>query len=57
MKLMSFCLGVALALLPPTAPAQRLPDDTALREQIRALDLAHADAIFKGDGQVGRPAA
>lgn len=29
--------------------AQQLPEDQLLKEQIRALDLAHADAIFKGD--------
>lgn len=27
----------------------QLPEDAALREQIRKLDLAHAEAIFKGD--------
>ena len=26
-------------------------DNTALREKIRKLDLAHADAIFKGDAE------
>jgi len=29
--------------------AQQLPRDAALEESIRALDLAHADAIFRGD--------
>lgn len=29
--------------------AQAAEDNAALREQIRALELAHADAIFKGD--------
>jgi ketosteroid isomerase-like protein len=29
--------------------AQQLPEDPALKEQIRKLDLAHAEAIFKGD--------
>jgi ketosteroid isomerase-like protein len=42
-------LVVLLLSLPPLARAQQLPEDPALREQIRALDLAHAQAIFKGD--------
>jgi ketosteroid isomerase-like protein len=29
--------------------AQQLPEDLALKEQIRKLDLAHAEAIFRGD--------
>jgi hypothetical protein len=29
--------------------AQQLPENLALKEQIRKLDLAHAEAIFKGD--------
>jgi hypothetical protein len=32
--------------------AQQLPEDPALKEQIRKLDLAHAEAIFKGDKAV-----
>ena len=33
------------------APSQQLqlPEDPALKEEIRRLDLAHAEAIFKGD--------
>jgi hypothetical protein len=29
--------------------AQQLPEDPALREQIRKLDIAHAEAIFEGN--------
>ena len=41
--------GLLLVLFPPLAGAQQLPADPALEAQIRALDLAHAQAIFKGD--------
>lgn len=49
MKLNYFCLSGLLAVSSLTASAQQLPEDPILKEQIRALDLAHADAIFKGD--------
>ena len=44
-------LALVLATLPAAASAGSLQQaaDTALQERIRALDLAHADAIFKGD--------
>lgn len=40
---------LALSCTAPFAPQLQLPEDPALKEQIRKLDLAHADAIFKGD--------
>lgn len=47
------CLVVAsvLALSCTASFAQQLqlPEDPALKEQIRKLDMAHAEAIFKGD--------
>lgn len=49
MRVISFCFAVLLVLLSLEATAQQLPEDLALKEQIRALDLAHADAIFRGD--------
>jgi ketosteroid isomerase-like protein len=49
MKAICLGLGVLLAAVGPAASAQQLPDDPALRAQIRALDLAHAQAIFDGD--------
>jgi ketosteroid isomerase-like protein len=42
-------MSVLLLGLVPLAGAQQLSADPVLREQIRALDLAHAEAIFKGD--------
>jgi hypothetical protein len=39
------CLGV----FPMSAWAQQSPANEALQEKIRKLDLAHANAIFKGD--------
>lgn len=38
-----------LAGLTGITPAQQLPADSRLGNRIRALDLAHAEAIFKGD--------
>ena len=38
------CGGPALV-----AQQVQLPENPALKEQIRMLDLAHAEAIFKGD--------
>jgi hypothetical protein len=49
MKAISFCVAVLLVLLSLNTTAQQRPEDLALKEQIRALDLAHADAILKGD--------
>jgi hypothetical protein len=49
MKAVSFCAAMALVLFGSQSPAQQLAEDPALKEQIRALDLAHADAIFRGD--------
>jgi hypothetical protein len=48
-KFISFCVAVLLAIPSLDAIAQQLPEDPVLKEEIRALDLAHADAIFKGD--------
>lgn len=49
MKVISFCFAILLVLFSLKATAQQRPEDLALKEQIRALDLAHAEAIFKGD--------
>jgi hypothetical protein len=48
-KFIPACLSTLLWLAPLISHAQQLPEDKALEEQIRALDLAHADAIFRGD--------
>ncbi len=49
----SILLGVGsfltLACIASTAKQLQLPEDPALKEEIRKLDLAHAEAIFKGD--------
>jgi hypothetical protein len=44
-------MGIAfwLAVSCSQSIAQQLPEDLALKDQIRKLDLAHAEAIFKGD--------
>jgi hypothetical protein len=42
-------VALLLLLIAPKVSAQQLPEDPALRETIRALDLAHAAAIFDGD--------
>ena len=49
-----FLVLATLLAAPGTAAAQQLqlPADNALQEKIRALDLAHAEAIFKGDKAV-----
>ena len=44
--LLSLCL-----LFSPLAAAQPLDPDPALEAQVRALDLAHARAIFEGDAE------
>jgi ketosteroid isomerase-like protein len=51
MKWIGVGLLSALALCGAASFAQQLqlPEDPALREQIRRLDLAHAEAILKGD--------
>lgn len=40
---------LALSCTASFAQQLQLPEDPALKEQIRKLDLAHAEAIFKGD--------
>jgi ketosteroid isomerase-like protein len=42
-------VAILLAVSFSHSTAQQLPEDLVLKEQIRKLDLAHADAIFKGD--------
>lgn len=49
MKFLSLVLAAALTVSSSSAVAQQLPEDSTLKEEIRALDLAHAEAIFKGD--------
>ena len=51
MKWIYLGFAYALALSSTALFAQRLqlPEDVTLKEQIRKLDLAHAEAIFKGD--------
>lgn len=49
MNLVRCCLVLALALAPPALSAQQRSGDAALEARIRALDLAHAQAIFDGD--------
>lgn len=51
MKWISLGLASVLALFCTATFTQQLqlPEDPALKEQIRKLDLAHAEAIFKGD--------
>jgi ketosteroid isomerase-like protein len=52
MKAISAALAVWLAMSCPAAGAEQLPGDPALEKQIRTLDLAHAEAIFRGDRAV-----
>ena len=53
MKTILLALGMLLAASSPAAAQLlQLPVDNALQEQIRALDLAHAKAIFEGDKAV-----
>jgi ketosteroid isomerase-like protein len=54
MKTILLALGMLFAASSPAAAQllQLLPADNALQEQIRALDLAHAKAIFEGDKAV-----
>jgi ketosteroid isomerase-like protein len=40
---------LALCCTASFAQQLQLPEDPALKEQIRKLDMAHAEAIFKGD--------
>jgi ketosteroid isomerase-like protein len=42
-------LAIAMFVIVPRLAAQS--DNNALREEIRKLDLAHADAIFRGDAE------
>lgn len=51
MKWNGLVLTSLLALSGTASSAQQLqlPEDASLEEQIRKLDLAHAEAIFKGD--------
>jgi ketosteroid isomerase-like protein len=51
MKRNCLVLASVLALSCTASFAQQLqlPEDPALKEQIRKLDMAHAEAIFKGD--------
>ena len=49
MKTLFLSLAVALAFYCFEAGAQQLPQDPVLKEEISALDIAHAEAIFKGD--------
>jgi len=51
MKWNCLVLASVLALSCTASFAQQLqlPEDPALKEQIRKLDMAHAEAIFKGD--------
>jgi hypothetical protein len=42
-------IAAAGMLLSLSVSAQQLPEDPELKARIRALDLAHADAIFAGD--------
>ncbi len=46
---LGFAAVLALSCTPTFAQRLQLPEDPALKEQIRKLDLAHAEAIFKGD--------
>ena len=49
MKFFPCFLAGLFAVSSLNAVAQQLPEDPVLKEEIRALDLAHAEAIFKGD--------
>jgi hypothetical protein len=42
-------LAIAMFVVVQSAVAQSAKDNSTLREEIRKLDLAHADAIFRGD--------
>jgi ketosteroid isomerase-like protein len=44
-------LFVVTALLSPLAAAQDTTPNSAIEKEIRALDLAHANAIFQGDAK------
>lgn len=44
-------LFVGLILAYSTAFPQQIPENPTLESEIRAPDLAHAEAIFKGDAQ------
>jgi ketosteroid isomerase-like protein len=53
MKTILLALAILLAASSPAAAQLlQLPVDNALQERIRALDLAHAKAIFEGDKAV-----
>jgi hypothetical protein len=49
MKTMFVGFAILLAMSFSQSSTLQLPEDSALKEQIRKLDLAHAEAIFKGD--------
>jgi ketosteroid isomerase-like protein len=42
-------LAIAVFVSASTVSSQEVKNNSALREEIRKLDLAHAGAIFKGD--------
>ncbi|MCC6173501.1 MAG: hypothetical protein IT481_15885 [Gammaproteobacteria bacterium] len=42
-------LFISLLIAPTAAVSQQSPENEALESEIRVLDLAHAQTIFKGD--------
>jgi hypothetical protein len=44
-------LFISLLIAPTAAVSQQSPENEALESEIRVLDLAHAQAIFKGDAE------
>ena len=51
MKRKIYGLFVGLILASTTAFSKQILENPVLKSEIRALDLAHAEAIFKGDAQ------
>jgi ketosteroid isomerase-like protein len=51
MKHVIYALFLGLFLTSYSAISQQLPENSALERTVRALDLAHAEAIFKGDAK------
>lgn len=51
MKLHALCLLAILAVGGQRASAQEISAEPGLEQEIRSLDLAHAEAIFKGDAK------
>lgn len=49
MKYVTPVLLASLLLAPIAGYSRQLPEDPVLESEIRALDQAHAEAIFKGD--------